>query len=160
VTEPRPGDESDWSGWTRLPVARWLPDDRLELVQPATFRDHAGEVWTVPAGFRCDLASFPWWPFWVVGLSTVVVPVPDWLVISSLGLAAILLRHFRGAGPPGILHDHLYATGAVPKRKADRIFRWALIVGREGSVMAWIGWLGVAIGGWPAWWRHRRRGRA
>ena len=84
MSEPRPGDESDWSGWTRLPVARWLPDDRLELVTEAAFRDFDGEVWRIPVGFRCDLASFPFWPFWLVALATLFVDVPDTLTAAVL----------------------------------------------------------------------------
>jgi hypothetical protein len=81
--------------------ARYHPDQReWELLSPLSYRYRTGEVITVPAGVRTDLAS------------TRNVP------------------GFPSDGPynaEAVLHDFLYQGEFIQRKKADEIFRYALI---------------------------------
>jgi len=75
--------------------------------------DVADMVITVPAGFVTDLASIPRLPFVYILLAK----------ISDM---------------PGVVHDSLYSTGAIPRALADKVLREAcLLIG----VSAWKVWL-------------------
>ena len=127
-------------------TGRWLDElegrikhgegGRFFLVEaPLRYEDRAGDVWTVPAGFRCDLASVP----------RLLLP--------------IALPWHRSARA-GVLHDYLYLRGLVPRTRADALFREALIADdpANGSAACWSMWLAVRAGGWRAWRLYRHHG--
>ncbi|SRR6266446_1640591 len=55
----------------------------------------------------------------------------------------------------GVIHDWLYYSAWVPRSVADRILREAMLTDGESAWMAWTYWVGVRIGGWVAWNKHR-----
>lgn len=107
----------------------------LVLDAPLRFRDAAGRIWEVPAGFPSDLASVP-------------------LLLPGV-LHALLGSLIESAGA-ALVHDYLYASGLVPRREADRIFYQALRAEGAGRARATCYWLGVRAGGWLAWRSHRK----
>lgn len=57
-----------------------------------------------------------------------------------------------------VLHDQWYRTGAFSKWLADALFYEVLrTYHRMPRVTAGTMWVGVLIGGWPAWLGHRRK---
>lgn len=71
----------------------------FHLREPLRFWD-GYHVWTVPAGFQCDLASIPWWARWIA----------NW-----------------EAWRPGVLHDYLVReVPQVSRLEADALFAIAL----------------------------------
>lgn len=113
----------------------WLDDGRLQLEEALTYYAADGRAFTIPAGFRTDLASVPR-----------ILP----------GLFRLLFRSELHTARAAVLHDFLYASGAVTRREADALFYEALRATHEGTVGAWAMWLGVRAGGWFAWRGHRR----
>ncbi len=101
------------------------------LVYHAGF-EGSGERYTVPQGFCTDFAS---------------VPRVLWsLVGNPVG------RYAAAA----VLHDWLYATAPVDRARADALFLEAMgVLGVRWS-QRWALYLGVRLGGWLAWRRHRR----
>lgn len=85
----------------------------------------------VPAGTVTDFASVPW------GLRNMV---PRW----------------NRTARPAVFHDRLYQAHNVSRRLADRIFRDLLRAEGIDPIRAWLVWVGVRVGGGPAW----RRGRS
>ncbi len=73
------------------------------LAEPFTFYDVAGKTYSVPVGFTTDFASIPKWLRWL---------------IPPTGLY----------GKAAALHDWLYSTGIVSRRRADFIFLRAMRV--------------------------------
>lgn len=71
------------------------------LVKPLFFVLNEEESYTVPKGFRTDLAS---------------VPRPLWSVFPRWG------KYGRAA----VLHDYLYETKKVSKKQADKLFLKAM----------------------------------
>lgn len=107
------------------PALRQITDAEWEVVENYTLLGR-----TVPAGFRCDMASVPRWA---------------WPVIPPTGLH----------GGAAVLHDFLYSTGLVPKVEADAYFFEAM---RSLGVPRWrrvVMYLAVVIGGGEAWAAHR-----
>lgn len=102
-----------FSGELRLlPTGRHAPDHRTTgpgnpiyvLAEALTYQRRPGrlpETITVPAGYETDLASIP----------------------QRFQHRA---PHLSPAARPGVIHDFLYTSHAVPRRTADRIFREAL----------------------------------
>lgn len=92
---------------------------------------------TVPEGFVTDLASIPriLWP---------------------------LLPKTGSYVEAAIVHDWLYWDGAmegqpIPRRVADRVFYRLMRQAGTSPLVAGLVWVGVRLGGWLAWSRHRRR---
>ena len=114
---------------------RMVEPKRWELLQPFTVQVSQSLSFTVPSGWSFDFASVPRPCKWLF---------PDDAIFSY------------GA----TIHDYLYKTGPVGKRMADAVFFDALVeIDRVNRLDAWVMWLGVTIGGWPAWLGHRRRDR-
>lgn len=80
----------------------------------------------VPAGFKFDLASVPWW----LG-----------------GIAQKLGRHQRAA----CLHDYLYRKNIGTRAWADKQFRLAMQEDQTAGWRRWAMWAGVRVGGWWSW---------
>lgn len=58
-----------------------------------------------------------------------------------------------------VLHDWLYSTGGVSRAEADALYREAMqSLGVPGATV-WTYYLGVRVGGWKAWGKHRARDR-
>lgn len=114
------------SDWPRVVMLRGR---QRQLIHQLIWADEDCEV-VVPQGFVCDLGSIPrllWW--WAA---------PD--------------GKYR---PAVIVHDYLYETQTLTRRKADRtMYRIMRHVGVRPT-QAWLMWLGVRAGGWWAW-RQRR----
>jgi hypothetical protein len=87
----------------------------------------------IPAGFETDFASVPRF-FWRI--------VPPWGKYS----------------PAAVVHDFLYATGVVSRRRADKIFLRAMC---QLDVAWWrrqLMYRAVRAFGWIPWNNHRRKG--
>jgi len=110
---------------------------RWKLYFPFTY--HAGsqysrEYYTVPKDFETDFASIPtvlwrflfWW-------------LPYWAKYSK----------------PSPLHDFLYQTKPVTRKRADELFLEAMLVAwkiyRFGKVVAYLEYFAVRLFGWVAW---------
>lgn len=92
---------------------------------------------TVPDGFKCDLASYPHLarPFFDrLGTSMRSAVVHDWLYEHKPS------------------YDFGSDSRPIGKFNSDRIFRQALKEEGSGFRARWASWLGVAVGGWWAWW--------
>jgi len=97
-----------------------------ELTAPLVYETNAGDVFTVPAGFRTDFASIPR-PLWAFA-----PPAGRW------GLAAVL-------------HDYAYRTGLVSREEADRLFLDAMADLKVRWVTRWAMYLAVRAAGWAAY---------
>lgn len=86
---------------------------------------------TVPRGFECDGRSSPW-----------II----WNIVPPVGPAI----------GPAIIHDWLYKSGAFSRKKADMVFREALIVMGFSKFRAWINYRVLRLLGGIAWRKHRR----
>lgn len=75
----------------------------------------------VPAGFETDFASVPRWPL-------------TFALLGQYGHAA------------AALHDHLYATGKLSRKAADRVFLNALRSSGHARWRSWLMYAGVRIG--------------
>lgn len=91
-----------------------------------------GEIITVPAGFVTDYSSIPSMFSWLV----------RWDRVDCAG----------------VVHDWLYQSGTMPRRKADKIWRKVAQYGKHSAnpAQAWTGWAGLRLGGWVAWIKHRK----
>ena len=106
--------------------------DPFELSRELRYTDAKERIdLTIPAGFRTDLAS---------------IPRPFRNIISKVG------RHMRGA----VVHDYLYRhrlhSGdwcwlAVPKKKADRIFKRIMEHDEVAGWKVWMMYNAVRFGG-------------
>lgn len=93
------------------------------LLTPLVYQsDIAKRTFTVPEGFITDFASVP------------RVPVA-FLLVGDTGNEA------------SVVHDWLYATGAVPRGMADLVLKEACIATGMPSWRAWLIYIGVRAGG-------------
>ena len=106
----------------------------IVLTAPLVYFDRHGRKFTVPKGFRCDLASVPRW------VRSVATP-------------------WNQSARPGVWHDCAYRwfeTWNISRRDADSIYRDAL---KEEGVAGWRAWLqktAVNIGARGPWERWRQ----
>lgn len=124
------------SGFLNPIRAEDLPDGRRRrLLEPIVY--HVGapdspDRIVIPAGFITDGGS---------------VPRILWAVLDPWGPAS----------KPYVLHDFLYHTGLRSRLVSDAIFMEAMEVVGVGFIRRKILYRGVRLGGWWAWWEHRRR---
>lgn len=109
-----------------------LADGRRRLLRDVVI-EVAGERFKIPKGAETDFSSIPWFGRFLV----------RW---SKVDLA-------------GVLHDWLYQTGSTTRDRADAIWRLVALAGEHhaNAFQAWVGWLGLRLGGWVAWDRYRQR---
>ena len=88
---------------------------------------------TVPAGFRTDLASTPFFS-WSLGF-------PRWG------------RYSKAA----VLHDHCYSLNLHNRKWADGLFYEAMLVSGTGLWKAKVMYLAVRLFGWIAWNKHKNK---
>lgn len=112
-----------------------------ELTAPLVYQGHT-DTWTIPVGFRTDLASVPSWAQWLIPHNGPYAPaavVHDWLYIER---------------PPSLGTD-----GWVPitRKDADGVL---LRIMRELKVAWWKRTLiynAVRVGGWWYWYKCATR---
>ena len=104
---------------------KWRLEEDFEY-----YTDLLGErrTFTVPAGFETDFASIP---KFLIGL-----PIFKWR--DKFNKAAVI-------------HDHLYHTGEVDRKTADRIFLEALLVLGIPRWKAYLFYGAVRLFGWTHW---------
>ena len=90
---------------TELDV-RVLGNRNFKLLQPLTYIDTEGNLYTVPKGTKTDFASV--WK----------VPIASTLLAGKCNKEATL-------------HDYFYKTGCITRKEADLIFREAIISNEE-----------------------------
>lgn len=113
---------------TTLIVESLSTDERknARLVAPLVYEARAGETYTVPAGFRTDLASIP-------------------------QVAQAVIGKWERHAPAAVLHDWLYATQPMPRCDVDWLFAEALYA---AGVPVWkraAMWMAVRLAGGRAW---------
>lgn len=86
----------------------------------------------IPTGFPTDFSSYP--PF----SRSIVAP-------KRVDLA-------------GAVHDKLYWSEEVSRRRADKIWRMIAIHGdvRANLLQGWASWAGLRLGGWNQWRKYRK----
>lgn len=118
----------------------WIDDTRFVLTKPLIYQSDilAKEtsikegILNVVVGFTSDFASVP------------RVPV-------------IYFAFGDRAHHESVLHDALYKTGTVSRKMADAVFLEAMKArGKKWWIRTGM-WLGVRLGGYGAWKRHRNR---
>lgn len=113
-----------------------LRTERMENGRRRLLRDLVVQVGeehiTVPEGTETDFSTIPWFGRIIVRWSKVDIA--------------------------GVVHDWLYQTGTTDRGRADAIWRLVAMAGKHhaNAFQAWIGWLGLRIGGWYVWDRYRR----
>jgi len=81
---------------------RVLGNRNFKLLEPLSYIDSEGNLYTVPKGTKTDFAS--------------VWKIP---IISTLLSGK--------CNKESVLHDYFYKTGCIPRKQADLIFREAII---------------------------------
>ncbi len=107
---------------------------RIILTELLRYVDSQGRLFTVPAGFRCDLASIP-------------------KIFRSLSTS------WAQSSRPGTVHDALYRWGP----EVWKIFRWEadqlyMVMLMDEGVSRWRAWLqktAVRVGASGPWKRYR-----
>ena len=94
-----------------------------QVISPLVYTSKAGRVWIVPKGFITDLASIP-------------------------RTARILIDRNGSSRPAAVLHDYLYATGAVGRVEADSLFLEALEAASVGWMTRHLMHSAVRVAGW------------
>lgn len=75
------------------------------------------------------------------------IPRPLWWFLSPVGLLLI----------PGLIHDWGYKNDSWNDREMwDRLFRQVIKEITGTTVIPWIAWAAVRLGGWKAWKEHRK----
>ena len=151
---------------------------KIEVDEDFMFWD-GDHIWDVPRHFIHDGASFPWWLRWIPSIVAVLVMWRFDDIVRAIIYPAILQALVGFPLESDVLeaaavHDFGYYEGARKKWECDRAFYRALwnriyldyTGGRFGVVRAWLRlfraaiWTGfVFVGGFAAWWGHRRRER-
>ena len=108
------------------------------LLEPLEYRVGSADsshMIEVPAGFRTDLASVPWFGRWLVS---------SW----------------KGNAKAAVVHDYLYAAHGrrrygYARSQADGVFLEAL--GVTGAKHRWLMWAAVRLWGGTAWRRNGQK---
>lgn len=101
------------------------------VVEPLVYLDTQERVWVIPAGFVTDFAS------------------------AWIGRWALLPRSALYCGA-AVLHDYLYKRGVTTRKEADQLYHEAMLSEGISKFNARKAYIGVRIGGWAAWRKHRR----
>jgi len=83
-----------------------------------------GRSWTVPAGYRTDLATVPrifWWAIPPTGAYEIAAVLHDWMITDGI------------------------AAGLVNSREADAVFRELMRLAGVGVVTRWCMWAAVRL---------------
>jgi len=128
------------SSFTSPLIVTPMPDGRKwKLLRPFTYHvgsRHSRHVIKVPKGFLTDFASIP---------RTIEPLLAPWAKYNKAP----------------IIHDFLYQTRELSRRKADRIFLEAMRIDlrthKTGNAVARLEWAAVRLFGWLAW---HKKGRA
>lgn len=148
---------------------RYLGKRRWMTLEPLGFYDKKLGLRMVPPTFESDLASilalrtaahYLFLMMAALWLSSSYWPQGQdwaervgWIGLICEVLYAIMAGYFVRAG---LIHDWEYYKGQLSKWQCDLLF---FRVARSEGTALWrccLAWLGVSIGGWPAWLRHRR----
>lgn len=110
-----------------VPIVAPISDDTWELQRRYEVK-HDGFAMQIRGGFPFDGCS---------------IPRVLWRVFGHplQGLAL----------PAALVHDALYATQALPRHVADRLFYELLLANGVNRAKAWAMYQGVRLGGWAAW---------
>lgn len=90
----------------------------------------------------------------------VVVEVPVGEITDFASIPRAFWRLFPPHGkysPAAIVHDYLYRTGTVSRKRADAVFHEAMLAKHVPKWQAWTMWSAVRSFGWVAWNGHRKR---
>lgn len=117
---------------TPLIVESLATDERrnTRVAAPLAYIASDGRRFTVPAGFRTDLASIP-------------------------QLAQAVIGKWERHAPAAVMHDWLYATQPMTRRAADWLFAEALFAAGVPPWKRAAMWLAVRAGGGRAWRNNR-----
>lgn len=112
------------------------------LAEPLTYRTHAGDEITPPAGFVTDLASIPrpWTAFFVPS--------------GSYTLAAVYHDYLYATRGTGVWHGHPRSISRArdyTRAEADQILLQAMQDLNVGPVTRFCIWAAVRIGGSAGW---------
>lgn len=120
---------------TEEPTFRRLSSSRRELLEELEVTVDGIRI-VIPAGFTSDFSSIP-----------------------ALPLARLLIN-WRKVDLAGLVHDWLYKAGDLSRKQADQVWRKVARAGEThaGPLAAWLGYLGLRVGGWVTWRRYRRAG--
>lgn len=115
-------------------VVQEIDDSIFEVaVHPFRYQSDLAGLITVPVGFYTDFASVP-----------------------RLGIVYALLGD--RAHQPAVVHDWLYYSAITAKAVADKVLLEAMIVIGIPWYQRWPIYLGVKVGGFAAWNKHRKDG--
>lgn len=104
------------------------------LTRSLVYLDGSGVMYTIPEGFRCDLASVP-------------------RIFRSVATP------WHQSARAGILHDCIYRWAiwwGVTRSESDELYRQALVDDEVSRWRAWVQKRGVRLGGWRSWNRWRK----
>lgn len=145
-------------------ILRYLGGRSWQNMEPFGFVDPKCGLRAVPPTFKSDLATIR--PIRTMAHVCLVIaailwvfhpgPIANtffWIGIVAMALYAIAASYFNRAG---LLHDWEYFTGALSKWQCDLLFYRAARAEGHSIWRSAGGWFCVALGGWPAWIKHRR----
>ena len=128
ILRPVPIPTKGLSFWKRIGV--WRHTTRKWEVM----EDWSYPGFCIPKGFIFDGAS---------------VPRCLWWFLSPVGLLLI----------PGLVHDWGYKNDSWNDRDiVDMLFRQVIKEVTDTTIIPWIAYFAVRLGGWKAWRRHRKNG--
>ena len=133
ILRPVPIPTKGLSFWKRIGVWRHTAR-KWEVMEDFNY-----DGYTIPSGFIFDGAS---------------VPRCLWWFLSPVGLLLI----------PGLIHDFNYRYNndnepmnlSLDRRIYDFTFRCMIKNVTGTTIIPWIAWAAVRIGGWKAWNKHRK----
>lgn len=113
--------------WERV-KAWWETNRKWEVMEDWNLGRYA-----VSEGFVFDGAS---------------IPRPLWWFLSPIGTLLI----------PGLIHDFAYRYNVddLDRDEYDEIFRVIIKRVTGTTILPWIAWAAVRLGGWKAWKKHRK----
>ncbi len=127
ILRPVPIPTKGLSFWKRIGVWRHTTR-KWEVMEDWQYKN----AFFTPKGFIFDGASVPRFLWWF---------------LSPTGLLLI----------PSLVHDNGYKYGGTwPRKHWDDLFRVVTKEVTGTTIIPWIAWAAVRLGGWKAWRKHRR----